>query len=148
MGVKRQLPFVALLAVACLGAALSGCGTQKEREGWHLARGQRYLSENNLVKARLEFRVALQIVPTDATARYENGVVEERLGNYVLATGFYQAAIESDPDHVASRVALAKINLLGGFPQLAAETMKPAFTRHPEDPRVLAMRAACESALK
>jgi tetratricopeptide (TPR) repeat protein len=135
------------ILLGALGVALGGCGGTMNREAWHLERGRGFLSANNLQKARIEFRVALQIAPLDAAARYENGVVEEQLENFVQAAGFYQAAIEVDPDHVPARLALARLNLLGGFSQRAAEILKPAFTRHPQDPHVLALWAACEGAL-
>src|SRR5262249_37407650 len=103
---------------------------------------------DNLEKARVEFRVALQLDPLDAAARYENGVVNERLENFSEAAGLYQAAIDADPDHVPARVALARLTLLAGAPQRAAEILQPASADHPDDPSVLSLRAACESALK
>jgi tetratricopeptide (TPR) repeat protein len=136
------------MVVGMLVIALSACGGTQSREARHLNRGNRYLAANNLEKARVEFRNALQIAPTDATARYENGVVEERLQNLVEAAGFYKAAIDADADHVPARVALAKLMLIAGFPDRALETIKPAFARHPEDARLLSLRAACEGALK
>jgi tetratricopeptide (TPR) repeat protein len=139
---------LAVLVGGLLGIALSGCGGAQSRGARHLDRGNRYLAANNLEKARVEFRNALQITPTDATARYDNGVVEERLQNLVEAAGFYKAAIDADPDHVPARVALAKLMLIAGFPERSLETIKPGFTRHPEDARLLSLRAACESALK
>ncbi|HUO20771.1 MAG TPA: tetratricopeptide repeat protein [Steroidobacteraceae bacterium] len=140
-----QPPALAAGLLACL---LVGCGSPKEREARHLERGMRYLAANNLEKARVEFRNALQNMPTDAVARYENGVVEERLQRYVEAAGFYRTAIEADPGQVPARVALAKLTLLGGYPQQALEFIKPALVNHPEDAQLLVVRAACESALK
>ena len=110
--------------VGALCVVLGGCGSPKEREARHLERGERYLAANNLEKARVEFRNALQNVPTDATARYQNGVVEERLERFVEAAGFYRTAIEADPNHVPARIALAKLTLLGGYPQQALEIEK------------------------
>jgi tetratricopeptide (TPR) repeat protein len=144
MSAGRQFP---LLAPLVLGIALSGCGGPHSREARHLDRGNHYMAANNLEKARVEFRNALQIAPNDATARYDNGVVEERLENLVAAASFYKAAIEADPDHVSARVGLAKLTLIAGFPERALETIKPAFAGHPDDARLLSLRAACESAL-
>jgi tetratricopeptide (TPR) repeat protein len=144
---RPHLHLVAPIVVGVLGVALSACGSSKQREAWHLERGQRFLAANNVEKARIEFRVALQLDPTDARARYENGVVNERLENFTEAAGLYQAAIEADPDLVPARVALARLNLLAGAAQQAAEIIQPAYLRHREDPSVLSMQAACESAL-
>ena len=45
-----------------------------------MEKGQTFLAAGKFEKARVEFQNALQIAPTDAEARYENGVVDERLG--------------------------------------------------------------------
>jgi len=147
MSGERQLRLVPPIVIGVLGMALVGCGNPQQRAARHLDRGQQYLAADNLSKARIEFRVALQIMPANAMARYENGVVDERLENYAEAIGFYRAAIEVDPDHIPARVALARLTLLGRSPQQAAEIIQPSFARHPDDPRLLAMRAACENAL-
>ena len=147
MSERRKFHLAGPILIGLLGIALSACGTSKQREAWHLDRGQRYLDADNLEKARVEFRVALQLDPLDAAARYENGVVNERLENFSEAAGLYQAAIDVDPEHVPARVALARLTLLAGAPQRAAEIIQPAFADHPEDARVLSLRAACESAL-
>jgi tetratricopeptide (TPR) repeat protein len=147
MSEKQPFPVRTSIVMGVLGIALSGCLGPKDREARHLDRGHRYLAANNLEKARVEFRNALQIVPTDAEARYDNGVVEERLENLLEAVGFYKAAIDVDPDHVPARAAIAKLTLIAGFPARALETLKPAFAKHPNDARLLSLRAACESAL-
>src|ERR1700683_2034423 len=72
----------ALFAVALLAAlVLTGCGGAEARKARHLEKGQAFYAANNFEKARVEFRNALQIAPTDSAARYENGVVDEKLGN-------------------------------------------------------------------
>jgi tetratricopeptide (TPR) repeat protein len=139
---------LACTLVGLISVSLVGCGGAEARKARHLDRGNRYLAENNLEKARVEFRNALQIAPKDATALYENGVVDERLGNMVEAVQFYKAALDVDADHVAALVALAKLTLLGGRPEQALETIKPAFAKHPEDARLLSLRAAAENAMK
>ncbi len=53
----------------------------ESRKARHLAKGQAFLVDGNFEKARVEFRNALQIAPNDSEARYENGVVDEKLGN-------------------------------------------------------------------
>lgn len=139
---------VALLVVGALCIGATGCGSPRERVARHLARGQEYLARGNVEKARVEFRNALQIAPGDPTARYETGVVEERLGNYPAAAGAYRAALDADADSVQARGALARLTLLAGMPEKALDILQPAFPRHAEDARLLAIRAACESALK
>ena len=148
MAVRRQLQLVAPLLIGALASAMSGCGSPRDREARHLERGQRYLAANNLEKARVEFRNALQIAPGDATARYENGLIEERLQNFAQAAIFYKGAIDVGPDYIPARVALAKLTLLAGSAQPALEIIRPSLDRHPQDARLLTVRAACENALQ
>ncbi len=84
---RRQLVIAVLSAVTLVAA---GCGGAESRKARHMAKGQTFLAKGNLEKARIEFRNALQIAPTDSEVRYENGVVDEKLGNVREAAQFYQ----------------------------------------------------------
>src|SRR5579883_2260876 len=122
------ISLIALIAAGCMGA--------EGRKAHHLQRGQEYLAAGNLEKARIEFRNALQIAPNDSEARYENGVVAEKLGELRSAGQFYQGAIDTQPDNVAARAALARIYVFAGLPDKALETLKPSLDKHPADARL------------
>ncbi len=96
----------------------------------------------------MEFRNALQIAPTDSEARYENGVVDEKLGNPREAAQFYQGAIDVNKDNVRARAALGRLYLFAGAPDKALETIDPGFTKHPDDAGLLTVRAAARVQLK
>src|ERR1700742_2425644 len=99
----------------CLGSlVVGGCGGAESRKAKHLDKGSRFLTAGNLEKARVEFRNALQIAPTDIEARYESGVVDEKLGNPREAAQFYQGAIDVDKDNIRARAALGRIYLFSG----------------------------------
>jgi tetratricopeptide (TPR) repeat protein len=136
--------------VTALGAALivSGCGGAQSRKASHLAKGQAFLAAGNLEKARVEFRNALQIVPSDSEARYENGVVAEKLGSPRQAGQFYQGAIDADADNVQARAALGRLYLFSGAPEKAIDTIAPSFAKHPDDPALLTVHAAASVQLK
>jgi len=138
------------LAVA-LGLAMlvvAGCGGGESRKAKHLEKGQQFLSAGNFEKARVEFRNALQIAPTDSDARYENGVVAEKLGNIREAAQFYRGAIDVNADNVPARVGLGRVYLMGGAPDKALELVDPAFAKHPDDAGLLTVRAAARVQLK
>jgi tetratricopeptide (TPR) repeat protein len=142
---KRHL----LLCAACfLSVVLAGCGGAQARKARHLAKGQEYFSAGNYEKARVEFRNALQIAPNDAQARYENGLVDEKLGNPREAAQFYQGVIDVDPNNAAARAGLGKLYLFSGAADKAMETVKPGLDAHPKDPGLLAIRAAARVQLK
>ena len=88
-----------LLCATCFAAlVLAGCGGAEARKARHLEKGQAFFAANNYEKARVEFRNALQIAPNDSEARYENGLVDEKLGNAREAAQFYQGAIDVEKD--------------------------------------------------
>ena len=127
---------------------LIGCGGAEARKARHLEKGHTYYAEKNFEKARVEFRNALQIAPNDSEARYQNGLVDEKLGNPREAAQFYQGAIDANADNVGARVALARLYLFGGAPERALEAIKPSLVKHPDDAGLLTVRAAARVQLK
>ena len=91
---------------------------------------------------------ALQIVPTDSEVRYENGVVDEKLGNVREAAQFYQAAIDTNADNAAARASLGRLFVLTGAPDKALAAVKPSLDKHPDDAALLTVRAAARAQLK
>jgi tetratricopeptide (TPR) repeat protein len=137
-----------LLCFLAFSVVLGGCGGAQARKARHLEKGEAFYAAQNYEKARVEFRNALQIAPNDSDARYRNGLVDERLGNPREAGQFYQGAIDSNADNIAARAALARLYLLSGAPDEALETIKPSLTKHPDDGRLLTMRASARAQLK
>jgi tetratricopeptide (TPR) repeat protein len=129
--------FVGLAVSLSMLAACSGTETRKAR---YLERGQSYLAEGNLDKARVEFSNALQIDPNDAQSRYFAGQVAEKLGKPRDAVGNYIAAIEADTNLIAARAALGRIYLLGGLPDKAREVIEPGLVLAPDDPQLRTVR--------
>ena len=65
----------AVLAFLSLTLLLGGCDDPEDREAKYLKRGETYYEEGNLVKARLEFKNALQINPKNPIATYHFGSI-------------------------------------------------------------------------
>jgi tetratricopeptide (TPR) repeat protein len=121
---------------------VAGCGGAESRKAKHIEKGETFLAAGNFEKARVEFRNALQIAPTDSNARYENGVVDEKLGNIREAAQFYQGALDADADNVKARATLGRLYLLTGAPEQALSIVKPGFDKHPDDVGLLTVRAS------
>jgi tetratricopeptide (TPR) repeat protein len=139
-----------LVAVALLGIAgsLNGCGGPDARRASHVARGQHYLADGKLEKARVEFANALQIAPQDAQARYLMGQILERLGDPRGAAAMYQGAIDVDPAHLEARASLARLYLFTSHPEKALELIQPALARQPDNATFLTVRAVASLRLK
>ena len=141
--------FLRVAAVALMVAvAVAGCGRAASQKAKHLQKGQEFLAAGNLEKARVEFRNALQIAPNDSEARYENGLVAERMRNIREAAQFYQGAIDSDPDNFKARASLGRFYILSGAPDKAMETITPSLGKHPDDAGLLTVRAAARVQFK
>jgi tetratricopeptide (TPR) repeat protein len=137
------------LSIVCLAAlVVAGCGGAESRKARHLERGQQFLTAGNFEKARVEFRNALQIAPTDGLVRFENGVVDEKLGNLREAAQFYQGAIDVNKDNVAAHAALGRVYLFAGAPDKALDTVSPSLAKYPDDAALLTVRAAARVQLK
>jgi tetratricopeptide (TPR) repeat protein len=138
--------WVSIVCIATL--AFSGCGGAESRKALHLEKGQEFLKAGKFDKARVEFRNALQIAPTDSEARYENGVVDEKLDNIREAAQFYQGAIDVGRDNVAARAGLGRLYTYAGNPDKALETINPSLALHPDDAALLTVRAAARLQMK
>lgn len=133
---------VLVVSLGLMGLALSACGGAEARKAKHLQKGQTYMAAGNFEKARVEFQNALQISPIDPEARFENGVVDEKLGKMREAAQFFQGTIDVSPDHLGARTALARLYLFGGATDKALELIKPTLDKHPDDAELLTLRAA------
>jgi tetratricopeptide (TPR) repeat protein len=145
MGRSDRFAFAGLLVLVL---ALAGCGGSHSRFESYMARGRAYFAAGNLDKASVEFRNALQIEPRSNDAFYFNGRVAERRGNLRDAVDLYQAAVDVQPTDIRARASLAKVFVLGGATQRALEVLSPGLLDHPDDPDLLAARAAANHQLK
>src|SRR5882762_3183748 len=123
---------------------LTACGGAQERKIKHFEKGQSYLVAGNFEKARVEFQNVLQIAPTDPEARFEMGVVEEKLSKIREAAGFYQGTIDVSPDHLKARTHLARLYVMSGAPGGAMPVVTPALDNHSDDAELVAIRAAAD----
>ncbi len=136
------------VVVAAIGVVMAGCGAGHSRFQSHIDRGKAYFAQENLAKAGIEFRNALQIEPQNPEAAYLMGRVQELSGQYGEAVELYQAALDSDPDFDPARASLAKTLILGGALDRALHIIEPGLEKHSDNPDLLAARAAARHELK
>jgi tetratricopeptide (TPR) repeat protein len=138
----HSLPRLLTMLAVAASLAAGGCGGAEARKAKHFDKGLQYLAADNLEKARVEFQNTLQIAPKDAKARFEMGLVDEKLGNPREAAQYYQGTIDVDPNHIEARAKLARLYLFSGAPDRALELIKPVLDTHPDDADLLTVRAA------
>ncbi|HEY2201431.1 MAG TPA: tetratricopeptide repeat protein [Solirubrobacteraceae bacterium] len=143
-------PLATLVAVALLAitGSLAGCSGPDARRAAYVARGQQYLADGKLEKARIEFANALQIAPQNPQARYLLGRVMERLGDVRGAAGMYQGAIEVDPEQREARAGLARLYVLTGHAEMALPLIEPTLARQPDNTELLIVRGLARLRLK
>ena len=108
------------IAVVLSGMALAACGGADARKAKHLEKGHAYLEASNYEKARVEFQNALQISPVDPEARFENGVVDEKLAARAKRLNSTRAPSTS------IRITWAPASILPGCICLPAHPTKPS----------------------
>lgn len=138
----------AAVSVLILGAMLlAGCSGAEARRESYVKRGQEYFAKGDYGRASIEFRNAMQVAPKDPQARLLAGEAAEGLGRYRDAAGLFQSVIESNPDNVQARVDLGQLFDFGHVPQRALKLIAPALAKHPNDARLLTVRALARSHL-
>ena len=100
--VRRVLLLLAVLLVA-------GCGSKEQRAQSYYERGMKLLAQHDDVKARLEFRNALQLKTNMVGAWRALAEIEERNQNRAPLIDIRRTIVELDPNDVDAKVRLAKL---------------------------------------
>ena len=130
-----------LFAIAAALVAITGCEPPEERVANYVASAEQYLEEDNLVKAELEAKNALQIEPKNADARYilaRIATANREFNNLVVNL---QIAIESRPEFIEARADLGTFFVQAGRPELAEEQLVELEKLAPERTETRLLRA-------
>jgi len=130
---------VTLMLVSLL---VVSCGGGEERKEKYLLKGQKYLQENNVEKAKIEFKNAIQIDPKFAEAHYYMAKINEQLKSYRDALGGYNKAIELRAGYKEAIVGVARVYLVAAANDKAIEFSNKALALSAEYPDALVVRAA------
>ena len=149
---KRKNSSLRILTIcACLvltGVLVAGCSSRAQRAKNYYEHGKTYLAEKNYPKARIELRNAVQNDPKMVEAWRELAKVDEHDRNWSSLTESLRRIVELDKKDVKARVQLAKLYLLGGSLDQALKMANAANEIEPENPNVLALKAAVLFRLK
>ena len=96
-----------VLAVVMATTILAACGDANQREAKYLVRGEALFEKGEYEKARLEFKNAAQIKPTDPEVRYRLGLVDEAEGDLRNAFVNFSHAVEQNAHYYPALLKLA-----------------------------------------
>ncbi len=136
----RRTNLAAASAVLVLG--LAACSSPEEKVAGFNKRGEAFLQKGDVTKARLEFQNALQIDGKSVQAMMGLSDLAERGREWGKAYGLLNRVVDLDPKNVAARIRLGKLTLAAGQLDRALEQSDDTMSLKPEDPGVLAFRAA------
>ena len=104
-----------IITITLSMVVLASCGGKDDRKMKYLEKGKAYLEENNLQKAKIEFKNVVQIDPKFSDAYFYMGLVEEKSKEPQKAYGYYQKAVDLNPDYIEPKLKLAEIyTVIGG----------------------------------
>jgi len=108
MKMKRLFKLSAVLVAAFVLC----CGGPEEKKMVFFTKGKSLYAKGEYVKARLEFKNAIQIDPKFADGHFMLGMVEVKTGNPKKAFGMFKKAVDLDPGHVKANIELGKLYLV------------------------------------
>ena len=105
---KTQPSAVALLSLTLAGLTLTGCGGPVQKEARYMQRGNTLLEQGLYEKARIEYRNAARINPTDVDVIYHLGLVDEAEGAFHDAYAAFTAAEQQNAHFHPALLKLAE----------------------------------------
>jgi tetratricopeptide (TPR) repeat protein len=127
---------------ACGIALLVACSGPEAKKMKFFSKGKALYDKGDYVKAKLEFKNAIQIDPKYSAAYQMIGMVALRENDLKGAYGFFSKAVELDPANRAAQYELGKIFLAVGQPDKATEKADLLLKLDPNNADALQLKGA------
>ncbi len=118
---STSLHLALLLMLVGLGILLGACESPTEKAFGYLAKAQELYVEGDLVKAEIEVKNTLQILPKNPEARFLLARIAESRGDFAEMAQNLRIAVDANPDFIEARVKLGTLYVMGGALDLAEE---------------------------
>ena len=141
IGARASSGFLQPLLVVAALLVIAGCQPPEERVAEYVAGAEQYFEEENLIKAELEAKNALQIEPKNADARYVLARIAGAKNDFNAMAQNLRIAIESRPDFLDARARLGTLYAQAGAFELAEEQLVELENLFPEHPETNLLRA-------
>ena len=136
----KKLSLMLVLVFSILG--LSACSSPEEKAQTYYENGMELLENNELGKATIQFRNALQLDKTMTKAIWGLVLVSEKQRKPQQTFNLLNSLLANDPEHVAGLVKIGRLYLVAGAVDKALEKSDAALAIAPDDLSVLAFRAS------
>ena len=131
-----------VLSAAILCCALVACDTAAEKEAKYLTRGMTLLEQGDFDKARVEFKNAGKINPTDPDVRYRLGLADEAQGDLRGAFGNFLLAEQQNARFRPTLLKLTQFFMSGGAYEEADKRLAIVLEDEPGSVDGIALKAA------
>ncbi len=131
---------VSLFAIMALTA--SGCSSPADKEAKYLKRGSAYLKQKEFDKARIEYRNAMRIAPTDPEVFYRVGLLDEAEGELRNAFVDFNHAIEQNERFAPALLKVAQYYVAAGQTEEAETRVRTVLADNADDPEANGLDAA------
>ena len=120
---------------------LAACTSMEGKRNNFQAQGKELYQKGDYIRARLQFRNALQIDPKFAEGYLWLGKTEMKLNNFPGAFGSLSKAVELQPEQMEAQVLLGQIFLMARKPEEAQAKADLVLKKEPENPEALLLSA-------
>jgi tetratricopeptide (TPR) repeat protein len=140
MGSRKKI--LALFGFLALALPLTGCDNPEQKEARYIRHGNALFEKEEFEKARIEYKNAAKIKPTDAEPIYRIGLVDEQEGDLRNAFSNFTAAEQQDVHYHPAALKVAQYFL--GAQQLdeARKRIDATLSEDPNDAEAHALSAA------
>lgn len=142
MLVRVNHKWVLLGILLCVAFWIGGCTSMEGKRDKFLEQGKELFQKGDYIRARLQFRNALQIDPKFAQGYLWLGKSELKLNNPKGAFGALSQAVELNPDLIEAQVFLGQLYLLAKKPEEAQAKVNLVLKKEPENPDALLLAAS------
>jgi tetratricopeptide (TPR) repeat protein len=139
---KKKYKIALATIVAISAVAYVTRDTPKEKEAKYLRRGNAFFEKGEFLKARIEYKNAVKIIPTDPEIAYRWGLVDEAEGDIRKAFMNFLAAEQQNPHYAPALKKLAHYLLAGNQKEMALTRIDTLIADSPEDPESRALKGA------
>ncbi len=132
---------IVAIGVSAVILALAGCASKEQQYSKHMQKAQDFFAREDLDKAMVEVRNAIQIDPRAAPPLHLAGLIDEKAQNWSRAYANFNRALELDPQLHASAVRMARLQMFGRDLAGAEKRLNEVLANKPDDPDAQAVLA-------